>query len=48
MRAWAWLLVPMAACNVPRGSGVTRNLLRKFYLETSGFDGETRVLAHGR
>ena len=25
-----------------------RNLLRKFYLETSGFDGETRVLEHGR
>ena len=27
---------------------VARNLLRKFYLETSGFDGETRVLEHGR
>ena len=27
---------------------VTRNLLRKFYLETSGFEGETRVLDHGR
>ncbi len=27
---------------------VTRNLLRKFYLETSGFAGETRVLEHGR
>ncbi len=27
---------------------VARNLLRKFYLETSGFDGETRVLDHGR
>jgi xanthine dehydrogenase small subunit len=27
---------------------VTRNLLHKFYLETSGFDGETRVLEHGR
>ena len=27
---------------------VTRNLLRKFYLETSGFEGETRVLEHGR
>ena len=27
---------------------VTRNLLRKFYLETSGFDGETRVLDYGR
>jgi xanthine dehydrogenase small subunit len=26
---------------------VTRNLLRKFYLETSGFVGETRVLEHG-
>jgi xanthine dehydrogenase small subunit len=27
---------------------VTRNLLRKFYLETSGYEGETRVLEHGR
>ncbi len=27
---------------------VARNLLRKFYLETSGFEGETRVLEHGR
>ncbi|MFQ5349445.1 MAG: xanthine dehydrogenase small subunit [Thermoanaerobaculia bacterium] len=27
---------------------VARNLLRKFYLETSGFDGETRVLEYGR
>jgi xanthine dehydrogenase small subunit len=27
---------------------VTRNLLRKFYLETSGFEGETRVIEHGR
>ena len=27
---------------------VTQNLLRKFYLETSGFDGETRVIEHGR
>jgi xanthine dehydrogenase small subunit len=27
---------------------VARNLLKKFYLETSGFGGETRVLEHGR
>jgi xanthine dehydrogenase small subunit len=27
---------------------VARNLLMKFYLETSGFEGETRVLDHGR
>ena len=27
---------------------VARNLLRKFYLETSGYDGETRVLEHRR
>ena len=27
---------------------IARNLLRKFYLETSGYAGETRVLEHGR
>ena len=28
-------------------SAVTRNLLEKFFLETSNWDGETRVLEHG-
>ena len=27
---------------------IARNLLRKFYLENSGYTGETRVLARGR